>query len=228
METRQNYQDMAQKGGFAFTGLLVGAIAGGIAALLFAPQSGKKTRRFLGNKASDIADMASSTADTVSKQVSQVTSKNTANQIQNLAERFRGQAKDVAKKAEKQANKAMKSTKQQDMMMMDNGGGFNFGTMMIGMLIGAALGAGTALLTAPQSGQRTRNMIGDKASQLKDQAMNATENVRSQAMNVVQTAKDKAQSTVQNVRQTNPNPSNRELVEEVDIMENTRNRDFPL
>jgi gas vesicle protein len=38
------------------TGLLIGAIIGGVVALLYAPKSGKKTRKFLKNKASEVVD----------------------------------------------------------------------------------------------------------------------------------------------------------------------------
>ncbi len=247
METRRFYQDTAEKGGFAFTGLLIGAAAGGLAALLLAPQSGRKTRHLITEKATDIKDMAMNATDTARSQMNQVVNKaqqmSSSSSGQNFTDKLRNQAQDVADKARKEAKQVMKSAKKKDQQMMenmnmdmDNDSDFNIGSMLLGMLVGAALGAGTALLTAPQSGEHTRHIIEDKAgqlkdqaNQLKDQAMSATENVRHQAKNAYETAKDKAQSTVQSAKQNvGQSPSNRELKEEVDILENTRNREFPL
>ncbi len=239
METRKFYQDTAQKGGFALTGLLIGAAAGGLAALLLAPQSGRKTRHMIGERASDLKDIAMNTADTARSQVNQVVSRAQQPNTQEITDKLRKQAKDVAEKARHQAKQAMKSTKQQSMIMdEDDNKGFNFGSMLLGMLVGAALGGGSALLTAPQSGEKTRHVIEDKAGQLKDQAgqikdqaMSATENVRHQAQNVVGNVKEKAQSTIQSAKQStgaNPKTSNRELKEEVDIMDDIHNREFPL
>jgi len=44
----------------------------------------------------------------------------------------------------------------------------SFGTFLIGFLSGAAIGAGIALLFAPQSGKETREKIKDVADDVKD------------------------------------------------------------
>ncbi len=44
----------------------------------------------------------------------------------------------------------------------------SFGTFLIGFLSGAAIGAGIALLFAPQSGKETRDKIKDVAEDVKD------------------------------------------------------------
>jgi gas vesicle protein len=44
----------------------------------------------------------------------------------------------------------------------------NSGSMMVGMLVGAAIGAGLALLFAPTAGNETRRAIGQAARKLKD------------------------------------------------------------
>jgi gas vesicle protein len=58
------------------TGLLIGAIIGGTIAFLYAPQSGKKTRKFLKNKANEFVDEvkeeASEVVDEVKEKASEV------------------------------------------------------------------------------------------------------------------------------------------------------------
>jgi gas vesicle protein len=58
------------------TGLLIGAVIGGVIALLYAPQSGKKTRKFLKNKATEFVDEvkeeASEVVDEVKEKASEV------------------------------------------------------------------------------------------------------------------------------------------------------------
>ena len=45
------------------------------------------------------------------------------------------------------------------------------GTVLIAFAAGALIGAGVALLYAPQSGEQTRKLIAEKAEELKKQAM---------------------------------------------------------
>jgi gas vesicle protein len=51
-------------------------------------------------------------------------------------------------------------------------------TFTAGLLIGALLGAGVALLFAPQSGEETRRLIRRKAKHLADEARDRYEDVR--------------------------------------------------
>jgi gas vesicle protein len=50
-------------------GLLTGAVIGGVIALLYAPQSGKKTRKFLKNKATEFVDEVKEEASEVVDEV---------------------------------------------------------------------------------------------------------------------------------------------------------------
>ena len=50
-------------------GLLIGAVIGGAIALLYAPQSGKKTRKFLKNKAAEFVDEVKEEASEVVDEV---------------------------------------------------------------------------------------------------------------------------------------------------------------
>jgi gas vesicle protein len=60
----------------------------------------------------------------------------------------------------------------------------NWGGNLVFFLVGAAAGAAIALLYAPQDGESTRRLLGDKANEYKDKASEVTSNV-------TQTAKDK-------------------------------------
>lgn len=63
--------------------------------------------------------------------------------------------------------------------MSDNSG--EFGSFLAGFLIGGLVGAATALLLAPQSGEETRNVIKTKSIELKDKAMSEAETWRTRA-----------------------------------------------
>ena len=60
--------------------------------------------------------------------------------------------------------------------MSDNGGEF-----FAGLLIGAILGAGAALLMAPQSGEQTRQQLQERGVELKDKAVDASAQARDRA-----------------------------------------------
>jgi gas vesicle protein len=56
-----------------------------------------------------------------------------------------------------------------------------FGSFLISLTIGSLVGAGVALLMAPQSGEKTRAVIRDKSIELKDKALETAENTRERA-----------------------------------------------
>lgn len=58
-------------------------------------------------------------------------------------------------------------------------------TWISGFLIGGAIGIGAALLSAPQSGEETRDMLREKSMQLKEQALSTYEDQRSRAENMI-------------------------------------------
>ena len=53
--------------------------------------------------------------------------------------------------------------------MADNSG--DLGSFLAGFVIGGLIGAGVALLMAPQSGEETRALIADKSIELRDRAV---------------------------------------------------------
>ena len=57
----------------------------------------------------------------------------------------------------------------------------NFGSFFAGVVLGGLIGAGVALLYAPQSGEETRILIKDKSIELKDTTVEKADQARSQA-----------------------------------------------
>jgi hypothetical protein len=51
-------------------------------------------------------------------------------------------------------------------------------SILVALVVGGLVGAGIALLLAPQSGKRTRQQIADLAEDLKDYASDLTDKVR--------------------------------------------------
>ncbi len=63
--------------------------------------------------------------------------------------------------------------------MADNSG--DLGSFLAGFVIGGLIGAGVALLMAPQSGEETRALIADKSIELRDRAVETAEEAQSRA-----------------------------------------------
>ena len=63
--------------------------------------------------------------------------------------------------------------------MADNSG--DLGSFLAGFVIGGLIGAGVALLTAPQSGEETRALIGEKSIELRDRAYETASDVQTRA-----------------------------------------------
>jgi gas vesicle protein len=77
-------------------------------------------------------------------------------------------------------------------MSMDDytsGRGISTGTAL---LVGAAVGAGLALLYAPRSGRETRQQLSSGANRLRDRANDAYSNVSTQARRTAERARDVA------------------------------------
>jgi len=72
----------------------------------------------------------------------------------------------------------------------------SFGSMLSGFLIGGLIGAAVALLAAPQSGEETRHMIGDKANELKHRAAEKAQETRDKAQKVIASAREGASEVV--------------------------------
>lgn len=71
-----------------------------------------------------------------------------------------------------------------------------FGAFLVGFLVGAASGAVVALLFAPQSGEETRALIGERSIELRDKAVESGKQAYSQASKYAEDAVESAKKTV--------------------------------
>lgn len=83
--------------------------------------------------------------------------------------------------------------------MNENNG--DFGAFVAGFLIGSLVGAATALLLAPQSGQETRAIIRERGIELRDRAYESADQAMVQAETALDDAKKRAESAIQETRQ---------------------------
>lgn len=82
--------------------------------------------------------------------------------------------------------------------MAEKTGGVDF---FAGFVVGALVGAATALILAPQSGEETRTLIRDRSVELRGQADGLTEVARKRAGEFGELAKDTAESLQTQIKQ---------------------------
>ena len=68
-------------------------------------------------------------------------------------------------------------------------------------LIGLALGAGIALLLAPQSGEETRREIGDRVKRVKDAAADAVGDLTEVIGDTIENARDRVEEGLESARE---------------------------
>ncbi len=78
--------------------------------------------------------------------------------------------------------------------------GNDFGTFLVGFVIGGLVGAAVALLMAPQTGEETRAAIMEKSIELKDKAVVSAEEARSRAEKAMEDARVQAEESVEELR----------------------------
>ena len=78
----------------------------------------------------------------------------------------------------------------------------SWGSNLVFFLLGAATGAAIALLYAPQEGEATRRVIGEKANEYKDRATEMTSNWTQAAKEKVNMASDKVQDLLNRGQQS--------------------------
>jgi gas vesicle protein len=69
----------------------------------------------------------------------------------------------------------------------------DFGAFLIGFIVGGLTGAAVSLLFAPQTGEQTRELIHDKAIELRDRASETVEEARLHAEEAFEEAKHKTE-----------------------------------
>jgi len=69
-------------------------------------------------------------------------------------------------------------------------GKFSTGTVVLSFVVGGLVGAGIALLTAPQSGRETREKIKDMAEDAKDKIKSLTEDAKDKIRDTYRHGKD--------------------------------------
>ena len=76
----------------------------------------------------------------------------------------------------------------------------DFGAYLAGFIIGGLIGAATALLLAPQSGEETRTMIRDKSIEIKDRASATAEEAMEKASATLDETRTRLTATVDDLR----------------------------
>ena len=71
---------------------------------------------------------------------------------------------------------------------------------MAGFVIGGLIGAGVALLMAPQSGEETRALIADKSIELRDRATETAGDVQTRASDYAQQTAQRYDEQVQRIQ----------------------------
>jgi gas vesicle protein len=78
----------------------------------------------------------------------------------------------------------------------------DFGSFLIGFVVGGVAGAVVALLFAPQSGEETRTLIKEKSIELRDKASEQAEQVALKANELVGQAKIRSKEAIDTVKKT--------------------------
>jgi gas vesicle protein len=82
--------------------------------------------------------------------------------------------------------------------MANNSG--DLGSFLAGFVIGGFIGAGVALLMAPQSGEETRALIADKSIELRDRATETASDVQARAGELAQQTSQRYDEQVQRIQ----------------------------
>ena len=73
------------------------------------------------------------------------------------------------------------------------------GNLLVGFLIGMAVGAGFALLSAPQSGSRTRRQIRRKAEDVQSSLVDIGEDLMEKGRELIDRGRDTAGETIKGI-----------------------------
>ncbi len=76
----------------------------------------------------------------------------------------------------------------------------DFVSFMAGMVIGGLVGAAAAMLLAPQTGEETRALIRDKSIELKDKALETTQDMQLRAEKALETTRAQLEDTIDELK----------------------------
>lgn len=79
--------------------------------------------------------------------------------------------------------------------------GMHFGSFLMGALFGGLIGAGYAILNAPQSGEETRRRLRSAAQEIQSKTRQALETAREHGQTVVSEVADRAQNIKEEAQQ---------------------------
>ena len=80
--------------------------------------------------------------------------------------------------------------------MADNNNG-NVGGVLVAFMAGVVIGAGVALLYAPQTGKETRRMLAKKAGELKDEAEEIMEDTLDKSKKILREKKEQFDAAIE-------------------------------
>ncbi len=89
--------------------------------------------------------------------------------------------------------------------MSDRG---NFGDFLLGVVIGGLVGYGAALLSAPQTGDETRQMLTEKGRDIRERAMDTLQETKEKTGKMVADGKEKVDQTVNRSKEKMMNMGN--------------------
>ncbi len=99
----------------------------------------------------------------------------------------------------------------------------SFGSLVRGIIIGAVIG----MLFAPRSGRETRDMLVQRGTEFKDQAMDVANNTRDRAQSLIDDTRNKINDSMKSVTQGS-GMSKKELERDLEIMDDINNPNYNL
>jgi gas vesicle protein len=135
------------------TWFIVGALVGVAAGMLLAPKSGRETREMIADRARNWGEQARNWRDQANYQAGR------------LRERANEQARRFRERGAQQAENLTTTGGIREMAYNDGGSG-SATWFIVGALVGVAVG----MLLAPKPGRETREIIGERARNWRDQA----------------------------------------------------------
>lgn len=76
-----------------------------------------------------------------------------------------------------------------------------FGSFMRGVIVGGLAGAVYTMLTAPRTGEETREMLREKSYELRDRATSTVEDTRARAEQALSEARTRAEATISRAKE---------------------------